>query len=161
MNYKQYLNSTHWQKIKTTVYKKRRKCQICGKSFNLNIHHITYERLGKELLSDLVVLCQSCHYKAHKINMYKEGAEFKAKHYNLKYKKSTNPIAYLLGIYRKAQRNRNFSTVISFIDELNKSQLTPQDLRQLEVIKKITNKYRVALTATPDQSGSLTRGAQY
>jgi len=148
MNYKKYLNSIHWEKIKSNVYKKRHRCQICGKLFTLNIHHTTYKRLGKELPSDLVVLCQSCHYKAHKDKVVSEGAEWMAKHWNLKPTNPANPISQLLVMYRKAQHTRNFSSVINLIDKIDKSQLAPQDLKQLEVIKKKTNKYRVAIAAT-------------
>jgi 5-methylcytosine-specific restriction endonuclease McrA len=29
------------------------------------VHHLTYERLGNELLIDLVSLCNGCHDQAH------------------------------------------------------------------------------------------------
>ena len=41
------------------------KCVICGKAKNLNVHHITYENLGAEKVSDLVTLCRDCHEDIH------------------------------------------------------------------------------------------------
>jgi hypothetical protein len=40
------------------------KCERCESQFKLDLHHKNYERLGKELLSDLELLCQGCHRKA-------------------------------------------------------------------------------------------------
>lgn len=39
---------------------------MCGTSKNLNIHHMTYERLGNEDFNDLVYLCKDCHSNLHK-----------------------------------------------------------------------------------------------
>jgi len=32
---------------------------------NLEVHHLTYDRLGDERMDDLEVLCPDCHRKAH------------------------------------------------------------------------------------------------
>jgi 5-methylcytosine-specific restriction endonuclease McrA len=41
-------------------------CQACGnRKPPLHVHHKTYERFGKELLTDLVGLCDTCHKKVH------------------------------------------------------------------------------------------------
>lgn len=43
--------------IKTGKY-----CKACGKSNGvLNVHHLTYDRLGRESIGDLVVLCKKDH----------------------------------------------------------------------------------------------------
>jgi 5-methylcytosine-specific restriction endonuclease McrA len=31
----------------------------------VEVHHLTYERLGEERLTDLVALCRSCHEREH------------------------------------------------------------------------------------------------
>jgi len=64
--YREYLGSDGWK----TVSKEAKRvadgrCQICNRSENLNTHHRTYERLGRELHTDLVVLCENCHGKFH------------------------------------------------------------------------------------------------
>ncbi len=47
-------------------------CEFCRCSKNvLHLHHRTYKRLGKEYLGDVVLLCEYCHLKVHKI--HKEG----------------------------------------------------------------------------------------
>lgn len=38
---------------------------ICGKTDELQLHHLTYERLGDEDLSDLTPLCADCHAMVH------------------------------------------------------------------------------------------------
>lgn len=43
-------------------------CEDCGGLFyhhEINVHHLTYERLGHECESDTVVLCETCHAKRH------------------------------------------------------------------------------------------------
>lgn len=66
---KEYTFSKPYAKIKRAYYKKYEKiCAICdlydpGK---MNLHHVTYERLGMEILeTDLVCLCQQCHSELH------------------------------------------------------------------------------------------------
>lgn len=62
-----YLRSKHWQMLRSEVLSRRFCCERCGVSWEraLDVHHRTYERLGGEALSDLEVLCRSCHDHAH------------------------------------------------------------------------------------------------
>jgi hypothetical protein len=41
------------------------KCTKCGSKKDLQFHHLTYERLYKELLTDGVTLCKTCHKLGH------------------------------------------------------------------------------------------------
>lgn len=41
------------------------KCARCGTTEQLEVHHLTYERLGQELPADLTVLCLPDHKAAH------------------------------------------------------------------------------------------------
>jgi 5-methylcytosine-specific restriction endonuclease McrA len=74
MNYKKYLGSEHWQKVRKHHYQKqsRRACYLCGSRDNLNIHHLTYRDsndisfLGRENSSILRTLCGDCHQLWHK-----------------------------------------------------------------------------------------------
>lgn len=43
------------------------RCEQCGATSMLSVHHLTYNNLGKEHPEDLRVLCQTCHDKAHGI----------------------------------------------------------------------------------------------
>lgn len=64
--YKEYLQSEHWEERREiALIKADWKCSLCNKSESLNVHHRTYERLGKEMQSDLTVLCRHCHAKFH------------------------------------------------------------------------------------------------
>lgn len=43
-------------------------CEQCGrqlKASELNCHHLTYKRLGRELRTDIEVLCEDCHFHKH------------------------------------------------------------------------------------------------
>jgi hypothetical protein len=66
LQYKEYLNSEHWVNFRKEVYSKRKRCQKCCSKVKLNIHHITYDNLGKETHDDVLVLCNVCHFKGHK-----------------------------------------------------------------------------------------------
>ena len=66
MPYKAYLATPEWQETRTAALKRAtHKCQLCGATARLNVHHNTYERRGHELDSDLIVLCEGCHMKHH------------------------------------------------------------------------------------------------
>lgn len=70
-SYRRYIRSPTWQE------KKRQrmeidgyKCVMCGRHIShcrtMQVHHITYARLGNEnVLTDLCTLCGSCHKKIH------------------------------------------------------------------------------------------------
>lgn len=60
--YQQYLNSPHWQKMRLLKLKQVGfKCQHTGSREKLDVHHLTYARLGREGLNDLMVLQRACH----------------------------------------------------------------------------------------------------
>jgi len=40
-------------------------CAVCGSDNLLEVHHLTYDRLGHEHGDDLVTLCHDCHMKVH------------------------------------------------------------------------------------------------
>ena len=65
--YLDYLRSPEWKaKRRRAIERAGHACEICGKTGRLEVHHTTYERLGKERLSDLVVVCRSCHRWVHR-----------------------------------------------------------------------------------------------
>lgn len=67
MPYAEYLQSREWNIKRHFAYKRAgNSCQLCNaKNTVLNVHHRTYERLGCEKYSDLIVLCQPCHQVFH------------------------------------------------------------------------------------------------
>jgi len=65
-SYEEYLNSKDWANYKKMFYRcNLNKCWVCGSDKNLNIHHKTYQRLGKEKKGDCLFLCKTCHCEVH------------------------------------------------------------------------------------------------
>lgn len=66
MEYSEYLKTNHWKKTRERQLRfAERRCQLCNSNFKLHVHHRSYENLGHEKRSDLVVLCESCHTRFH------------------------------------------------------------------------------------------------
>ncbi len=68
-NYASYLNSGSWKKKRKIALKRAGyRCQLCSQAqTRLEVHHNSYDRLGREELEDLCVLCTRCHKKHHNI----------------------------------------------------------------------------------------------
>ena len=79
--YQEYLKSGEWKHLRDKKIKQvNYTCDGCGEQYRaLEVHHLTYERIGEELLTDLVAFCPICHKKAHglaqksKWNLYIKG----------------------------------------------------------------------------------------
>jgi 5-methylcytosine-specific restriction endonuclease McrA len=60
---------TAWRKRSAEILDQRgSRCEVCGDSgadVGIRVHHLTYERFGAELDSDLLVVCRSCHSRIH------------------------------------------------------------------------------------------------
>lgn len=65
--YDAYLASPHWRDVKRRYRESDRPqdCFLCGESQHVQLHHMTYVRLGRERLDDLVSLCARCHTMVH------------------------------------------------------------------------------------------------
>jgi hypothetical protein len=62
VTYQQYLQTDHWKEVRRMALEwAGYKCQVCNSPHELDVHHRTYERKGRERLQDLTVLCRSCH----------------------------------------------------------------------------------------------------
>jgi 5-methylcytosine-specific restriction endonuclease McrA len=60
--YNLYLASPEWNSKKIRVRARDYgRCQLCNSDRFLDIHHLTYNRVGDEALFDLVTLCRNCH----------------------------------------------------------------------------------------------------
>jgi hypothetical protein len=63
--YDAYIGSPEWEVRRAAAMKKANNiCERCGVSFEpkeLDVHHLTYDRLGHEWPSDLKVVCRRCH----------------------------------------------------------------------------------------------------
>jgi hypothetical protein len=65
MSYEDYLQTEFWRITRKQILGKRPFCERCGTRERLQVHHLTYERLGVELDEDLEVLCRRCHATEH------------------------------------------------------------------------------------------------
>lgn len=64
--YHDYLATPGWRARRDkAVARAGGRCQLCNSAKRLNVHHRTYERLGREQASDLTVLCEKCHQHFH------------------------------------------------------------------------------------------------
>jgi 5-methylcytosine-specific restriction endonuclease McrA len=65
--YAEYLLTAHWQRVRTLALEQAGYlCDLCARDDRLEVHHRTYERLGMERQSDLIVLCFECHRDFHR-----------------------------------------------------------------------------------------------
>jgi hypothetical protein len=69
MNYEDYLQTEHWQTVRYDALERaEHHCMVCCDRYsNLEVHHNNYNRVGCEMPSDVIVLCDSCHEKFHDV----------------------------------------------------------------------------------------------
>ena len=66
--YNKYVACRYWRELRMMAFARTGfTCPFCGfmannKGKGLCLHHLTYERLGRENLDDLLVICGDCHY---------------------------------------------------------------------------------------------------
>lgn len=66
MEYADYLQTPEWRRRRDArIHLANRRCQRCDARRELQVHHLSYERLGAEWDTDLEVLCRSCHEGHH------------------------------------------------------------------------------------------------
>ncbi len=64
--YDAYLRSPEWQaKRRAVLERDEHLCQGCRKQLANQVHHLTYERKCREMLFDLVSVCDDCHSSIH------------------------------------------------------------------------------------------------
>jgi hypothetical protein len=69
--YDVYLLTHHWERTRALALRAfGARCRYCDGKFSddapIHIHHLTYERLGHERLTDLIPLCAPCHERWHR-----------------------------------------------------------------------------------------------
>ena len=74
INYYAYLRSPQWRAVRAKrLQLDGFRCHICGARENLEVHHMSYERLAaRNEISDLITLCHDCHMMIHKIKPKEE-----------------------------------------------------------------------------------------
>ena len=74
IDYQDYLNNWLWEERKAFLLKNSGyRCELCGSGKNLTVHHITYDRIGAEKDSDLLVVCRNCHRQIHETDIERSG----------------------------------------------------------------------------------------
>lgn len=68
--YSEYLETRHWRRIRLrALLRSGGFCQQCWRqSQPLEVHHLSYDRLGCEEERDLQPLCEGCHILVHRRN---------------------------------------------------------------------------------------------
>ena len=75
--YQEYLTSEHWDEVRRRELRfARYACRLCGSKDNLQVHHRSYENLGYERSSDVIVLCGDCHHKFHQESKLADDPNF-------------------------------------------------------------------------------------
>ncbi len=66
--FREYISSKEWKELKEERLKKDNyKCVLCKSQERLTCHHLTYKRIFKEEINDLISLCKKCHSRIHSI----------------------------------------------------------------------------------------------
>jgi 5-methylcytosine-specific restriction endonuclease McrA len=64
--YIRHMKSELWQSLRRRVLARAKgRCEGCGQQPATDVHHLTYARLGNEMLFDLVAVCRACHETIH------------------------------------------------------------------------------------------------
>ena len=66
--YSEYLQSPEWQKKRVQrLHRAGNQCQACEETNGLHVHHLTYARIFREPMDDLMVLCDLHHEAAEEM----------------------------------------------------------------------------------------------
>jgi 5-methylcytosine-specific restriction endonuclease McrA len=73
--YEAYMKSAKWKNKRANKLKANPSCEMCGGKDGLQVHHLNYERLGRERWKDVITLCGVCHIVEHSIESDGRKAE--------------------------------------------------------------------------------------
>lgn len=100
--YREYLQSKEWRKRRFAKLEEvAHRCQYCGESDQLSVHHLNYDHLGYEDTKELIVLCPSCHWFADDLRRNSNSKLSNSKLFKQLYKKN-----YKLSKKEKAKKER-------------------------------------------------------
>lgn len=64
--YDQYMGSIDWLNVRDKALSRDEYlCQGCLEARTTQVHHLTYDNLGREFLFELISLCAACHTRIH------------------------------------------------------------------------------------------------
>jgi hypothetical protein len=65
--YEAVMRSGGWRRRRRQAIRRAgRRCEQCGERGPLDVHHVTYDRLGREAPGDVIALCPTCHARTHR-----------------------------------------------------------------------------------------------
>lgn len=65
-HYTKYMATAQWRAVRRKAMKRaRNKCQFCAEAKPKVVHHLTYDRLFFERLTDVLAICFTCHALLH------------------------------------------------------------------------------------------------
>lgn len=70
MDYQRYLMSNEWKWKRDKRLAIDGKCSICGRPFDLQVHHMTYSNCPNEQITDLITVCRNCHERIESKKAY-------------------------------------------------------------------------------------------
>ena len=132
-----YLQSDHWRRIREIALGDfEYRCAVCYSPKNLDVHHRTYERLGNERVTDLTVLCRSCHELFHA-----NGAVKKPRQKKLATKKQIAYIVKLGGAPTEGMTQRQARAMTSLLQKKQRLKVPrgTQVLSELEARRRTRN----------------------
>jgi hypothetical protein len=74
-DYYDYLQTEPWRAKSRMVLQRDPVCQACGEAPSEQAHHLTYDRIYREPLFDLVGVCRPCHASLHRREKLDEAIE--------------------------------------------------------------------------------------
>ncbi len=64
--YQAHLLSEKWRRLRVKVFARSKgMCEGCADRHAEQVHHLTYDRMGNEMLFDLAAVCRHCHEEIH------------------------------------------------------------------------------------------------
>lgn len=72
--YDNYLRTPEWREKREELFLLRgKKCEKCGSTKQIEVHHLHYKNIFNEKMEDLQVLCKPCHIEEHRILKIKKN----------------------------------------------------------------------------------------
>ena len=65
-NYAEYLQSHHWRSLRNQLIGNKPFCCACNVFLATELHHVRYDRVGKETKDCVIGVCHSCHNAIHR-----------------------------------------------------------------------------------------------
>lgn len=106
--YSKYLRTAAWGERRRRVLSRAKGlCERCRVRPASHVHHLTYQRLGNEPLSDLLALCWQCHNEEHPHRDFDPMRGRVAKHRRRKKKLTELDLAWI--DFRAELKNRELA----------------------------------------------------